>query len=231
MSAGQSGPLGGPERQDQEAVEVAARAEDSSAGGGQPRSHALVASVVVALVAGMGAMSYAAVPLYQLFCQVTGYGGTTKKAEAAPDVVLDREIKVYFDATTSPGLPWKFKPVQDHVVLKIGETGLAHYRATNLSDKPVTGTASFNVTPVQAGSFFNKIECFCFTEQTLQPGESIDMPVTFFIDPDMVKDADAGRISEITLSYTFYPVKNPDRGVAQRKAPGRPDSEGQQDKG
>lgn len=194
--------------------------------GADKANHTLVASIVVAMVAGMGAMSYAAVPLYQMFCQVTGYGGTTKKADAAPGVVLEREIKVYFDATTSPELQWKFKPVQTDVTLKIGETGLAYYKATNMSDKPVTGTASFNVTPVQAGSFFNKIECFCFTEQTLQPGESIDMPVTFFIDPEMVKDADAKRISEITLSYTFYPVENPEQGVAQRKAAGQKDTKG-----
>ena len=170
--------------------------------------HRTVAAMVVALVAGMAAMSYAAVPLYQMFCQVTGYGGTTQKADAASDIVLDRKITVYFDATTSPDLPWRFKPAQQSVTLKIGETALAFYTATNLSDRPVTGTASFNVTPVQAGSHFSKIECFCFTEQTLQPGESVEMPVTFYVDPDIVKDPDAKRIQEITLSYTFFPVKN-----------------------
>lgn len=188
----------------------------------EPR-HGVIAAAVGALALGMVGMSYAAVPLYQIFCQVTGYGGTTKRAESAPTKVLDRTIKVYFDANTSKSLPWKFKPVQNSMALKIGETGLAYYKATNLSDKTVRGSALFNVTPVAAGSYFNKIECFCFTEQELKPGESVDMPVTFFVDPDFVNDPDTKKIQEITLSYTFFPIdgkpeKKNKGGLAQGKA-------------
>ena len=180
-------------------------ATHSGSASGKPR-HGVVAASVGAVALGMVGMSYAAVPLYEMFCQVTGYGGTTQKATAAPTKVLDRTIKVYFDANISNSLPWKFKPVQNAMELKIGDTGLAYYKATNLSDKTVKGSALFNVTPVAAGSYFNKIECFCFSEQELKPGESVDMPVTFFIDPDFVKDPDAQKIQEITLSYTFFPI-------------------------
>lgn len=169
--------------------------------------HLVVASTMAGLVVGMLGLSYAAVPLYQLFCQVTGYGGTTQRAEQAPDTVLDRKITVRFDANTARGLGWKFQPAQRAIELKIGESALAFYRAENASAKTVTGTATFNVTPEAAGSYFNKIECFCFTEQTLKAGESTDMPVTFFIDPEMVNDPEAKNIQEITLSYTFFPAK------------------------
>jgi cytochrome c oxidase assembly protein subunit 11 len=160
---------------------------------------------LVGFVAVMLALSFAAVPLYRLFCQVTGYGGTTQRAEAVPDKVLDRTIRVRFDANTARGLPWGFHPVVRVIEVKIGESSLAFYQAENLTDKPVTGTASFNVTPEAAGRYFNKIACFCFVEQTLAAGQSMDMPVTFFIDPALVDDDATRNLSEITLSYTFYP--------------------------
>ena len=172
------------------------------------------ANLRVALLAGgiavsMLGLAYASVPLYQMFCQVTGFGGTTQRAEAAPEKVTDKTVSVRFDANTSPVLRWKFHAVQTAMTVKVGEQNMAHYRAVNTSDKSLTGTAVFNVTPLNAGIYFNKIQCFCFTEQTLAPGESVDMPVVFFVDPDMLNDPDAVNIKEITLSYTFYPVDKP----------------------
>ncbi len=172
------------------------------------RGNRKVALIFSCVALGMLGMSYAAVPLYRIFCQVTGYGGTTQRATASSTKVLDRKITVRFDANVN-GLPWKFEPVATRMDVRIGENSLAFYRATNMSDKPSTGTASFNVTPEITGGFFNKLACFCFTEQTLAPGESIDMPVSFFVDPTLVDDKDATKVSEITLSYTFYPVAKP----------------------
>lgn len=160
--------------------------------------------------------SFAAVPLYQLYCQVTGYGGTTQTATKPSEVILDRTVTVRFDANVTPGLKWKFEPVQTRMDVKLGENALAFYRATNTSDKPITGTATYNVTPDAAGLHFSKVECFCFTEQTLEPGESVEMPVSFFISPDMVSDPAAARLLDITLSYTFYPVDKPDDAVAAK---------------
>ena len=168
-----------------------------------------VAIIAAGVAVGMVGMSYAAVPLYRLFCQVTGFGGTTQRAEAAPATATDHKVSVRFDANTSGSLDWSFHAVQTSMTVKVGEQNMAYYKATNVSDKPLTGSAVFNVTPVQAGIYFNKIPCFCFTEQTLQPGESIEMPVSFFVDPDMLDDPDAQNIKEITLSYTFYPVDKP----------------------
>jgi cytochrome c oxidase assembly protein subunit 11 len=168
-----------------------------------------VALIAASVAAGMVGMSYAAVPLYRLFCQVTGFGGTTQRAEEAPARATDSLVSVRFDANTSGNLAWTFHAVQTAMTVKVGEQTMAYYKATNVSDQPVTGTAVFNVTPVQAGAYFNKIQCFCFTEQTLKPGESIEMPVSFFVDPDMLQDPDAAGIKEITLSYTFYPVDKP----------------------
>lgn len=148
--------------------------------------------------------SYAAVPLYQLFCQVTGFGGTTQAAEIAPERALARDVTVYFDSNVAPGLTWRFEPVQRSQTLKIGEPGLAYFRATNISSRPLTGTATFNVTPHKAGPYFAKLECFCFTEQALQPGESMEMPVQYFIDPAMAEEADLDDITAVTLSYTFF---------------------------
>lgn len=153
----------------------------------------------------MGSVTAASPTLYKIFCQVTGYGGTTQRATAPSDKVLDKIVTVRFDANVSPSLEWKFEPVQATMDVKIGENALAFFRATNTSDKPLTGTAAFNVSPDVAGIYFNKIECFCFKEQTLQPGQSIEMPVSFFLDPKMVEDRDTAGLQNVTLSYVFYP--------------------------
>ncbi|WP_420431295.1 cytochrome c oxidase assembly protein [Hyphobacterium sp.] len=148
--------------------------------------------------------AYAAVPLYNLFCQVTGYGGTTQVAETGADRVLERTVEVRFDASMERGLPWTFEPMQTSMTVHVGETALAFYRATNMSDRPVTGMATYNVTPFKAAPYFSKLECFCFTEQTLQPGESIEMPVLFFVDPLIDEERRMDDIRTITLSYTFF---------------------------
>ena len=170
----------------------------------KPDRKGLVALSLVGLVAAMVGLSFAAVPLYRIFCQTTGYGGTPQVAEAAPADVLDRTITVRFDANVERDLPWKFEPVQRVMEVRIGESALAFFRASNDSDEPVTGTAGFNVAPNVAGRYFTKIQCFCFTKQRLAAGESIEMPVTFFVDPKIVDDEGTKNISEITLSYTFY---------------------------
>jgi cytochrome c oxidase assembly protein subunit 11 len=166
--------------------------------------NARIAFSVVGVVAFMVALSFAAVPLYDTFCRVTGWGGTTQVADASADEVLKRKITVRFDASTARGFPWEFKPEQVSQTLRIGETGLAYYEATNLSDKPVIGTASFNVQPAKAGLYFMKVECFCFTEQRLEPGETMSMPVTYYIDPELADEKRLDDVREITLSYTFY---------------------------
>ncbi len=152
----------------------------------------------------MVGVSFAAVPLYDLFCRVTGYGGTTQQAEALPGEVLDREITVRFDASISDRLAWNFVPVQREMTLKLGEMGLAFYKARNSSRFKTAGAASFNVTPQKAGLYFSKIECFCFTEQVLEPGQTAEMPVTFFVDPELARDPNTKEIKTITLSYTFF---------------------------
>lgn len=152
----------------------------------------------------MAGLAYASVPLYRLFCQVTGYGGTTQAALRAPTAVPGTSVTVRFDANVNSGLPWRFAPEQKELQLKLGENGLAFYRVTNLSDRPIVGTATFNVTPFEAGPYFSKIECFCFEEQRLEPGASADLPVSFFVDPAIASDPDAAGIRTITLSYTFY---------------------------
>lgn len=162
------------------------------------------ALIVSSVVAGMVALSFAAVPAYRAFCQVTGWGGTTQRAEAEAGRTLEREITVRFDATVSQGLPWVFKPEQPSQTLHIGETGLAFYEAGNLTGKPITGRATFNVSPAKAGIYFKKIECFCFTEQTLQPGEKVSMPVTYFVDPALADDKNLDEVQTITLAYTFF---------------------------
>ena len=160
---------------------------------------------VALLALAMLALAFASVPLYRIFCQVTGFGGTTQRAAEAPGAAAG-EIGVRFDANINPALPWKFEPAE-RVRIKLGERTVVNYRATNLTARPTTGRAIFNVTPAQAGPFFSKIECFCFTEQTLKPGESVDMPVIFFVDPRVREDEATSHIDEITLSYTFYPVE------------------------
>ena len=162
--------------------------------------------------ASMVGASYAAVPLYEIFCQVTGYGGTTQVAEVSPDRVLDRRITIRFNADTDRALPWKFSAVKDKVDVRVGENILAFYRARNVSGGTVVGTATFNVTPLKAGQYFNKIECFCFTEQRLEPGGEVDMPVSFFVDPAIAEDPSLDDVNEITLSYTFFKTEvDPDR--------------------
>ncbi len=156
------------------------------------------------LVFGMVGLSFAAVPLYDLFCRVTGYGGTTQVAEETPDRVLDREIRIRFMADTNRDLPWDFAPEEREVTMQVGEAGLAFYTAENLSDVPVTGMAAYNVLPPKAGIYFNKIQCFCFDEQTLAPGQSVSMPVYFFVDPAIDDDPNLDEVRTITLSYTFF---------------------------
>lgn len=156
----------------------------------------------------MGGITAYSPTLYRMFCSLTGYGGTTQRVESHSDKVLDRTMTVRFDSNIAPHLAWKFEPDVTKMDVKIGETSLAYFRVTNLSDKPVTGQAAFNVTPEIMGIYFKKLACFCFTEQTLKPHETVEMPVTFFIDPKMVEDSDAKILSEVTLSYIFYPVEH-----------------------
>jgi cytochrome c oxidase assembly protein subunit 11 len=171
----------------------------------QQRNNGVVFGACLAFVVGMVGMSYAAVPLYRMFCQVTGYNGTTKRVDQASDVILDKTITVTFDANTSSGLNWDFKPQQHAITPKIGETVQVNFVATNNSSTATTGQAVFNVTPMEAAAYFNKVQCFCFTETELQPGQTMEMPVLFFIDPEIVKTRETKDIGTITLSYTFYP--------------------------
>jgi cytochrome c oxidase assembly protein subunit 11 len=162
----------------------------------------------------MGALAWASVPLYDWFCRVTGFGGTTGVAEVAPDDILDQTIKIRFDGSLSREMAWEFKPVVREMEVRIGETGLAFYEAYNPTDRPIAGSASYNVYPYQAGGFFTKIDCFCFEEQVLQPGERVEMPVTFYVDPEIVDDRDGQYIHTITLSYTFYEIEMPEDTAA-----------------
>lgn len=174
---------------------------------GTDRRHGRVALICASVVAGMVGLSFAAVPLYDMFCRVTGFGGTTQRAEMAPAETLDRMIRVRFDSNVAPGLDWTFKPEMHEVELQIGANGLMIYRAGNTGEATSVGTATFNVTPLKAGQYFVKTACFCFEEQALEPGQEIDMPVAFYVDPAIVDDPDAGNVHTITLSYTFFPVK------------------------
>lgn len=183
----------------------------------QKRTALALATIVVVMVG----LSFAAVPFYSWFCRVTGFGGTTATAAAAPGQVLDQEIVIRFDGSTDSKMPWKFKPSQRRMVLRIGETGLAFFEAYNPTDRTIAGTASFNVTPDAAGGYFTKIECFCFTEQVLAPGERVEMPVTFFVDPGIVTDREGKYVHEITLSYTFFETPLPE-GFATEAATAQP---------
>lgn len=163
--------------------------------------------ILAVVVAAMVGLAYASVPLYQLFCQVTGYGGTTQiSGDAAVEILPDHPVRVRFDANTNPALNWRFEAVDAPVTLNPGEEVVINYRATNLGDTASAGTSTYNVTPVKAGPHFMKIDCFCFIEQTLQPGESVLMPVRFYIDPDIASEPGTADIDEIILSYTFFPV-------------------------
>lgn len=165
------------------------------------------AAVCALVVAGMLGLSYASAPLYRMFCQLTGFGGTTQKADVAPGQILPRQVTIRFDTGVARGLPWRFAAAQGPQKLLVGEVGLAFFHAKNLSAQPLSGTASFNVTPVKAGAYFAKIECFCFTEQRLAPGQEIDMPVQYFIDPSIADDENMRDVKTITLSYTFHPTQ------------------------
>ncbi|BBE72247.1 cytochrome c oxidase assembly protein [Oharaeibacter diazotrophicus] len=182
--------------------------------GGDRRNRTVALACAGVFVAMVG-LSFASVPLYDLFCKVTGYEGTTQVATSAEGVkVLDRDVTVRFDANVAPGLKWHFEPEVHSVTLKVGELGTVKFRAKNLTDVATTGRATYNVTPDAMGAYFSKIACFCFTEETLQPGEELEMGVTFYVDPAMVDDPDSASIRTVTLSYTFFPAATPARPVA-----------------
>jgi cytochrome c oxidase assembly protein subunit 11 len=185
-------------------------------GGRRHRTTALWCGVLV--IAMVGA-AYAAVPLYRLFCQATGFDGTPRIATQSSSVTLDKRVTVRFDANVAPGLSWRFEPVERNHDVRIGENALAFYRATNTSDRPLVGTATFNVLPERAAVYFNKLECFCFKEQTLQPGESAEFPVSFFVDPQIVNDKEVRGITHLTLSYTFHKAGQ-EPGAAEKRGGG-----------
>ena len=165
---------------------------------------------LVFLVLFMASASFLSVPFYNWFCKVTGYGGATNVGQKESDIISDKVISVRFDASLEKGLEWEVKPVQRNMTLNLGETGLAFYEAYNPTDKPIAAQASFNVVPFSVGNFFNKIECFCFTEQILQPGEKIKMPVSFYVDPDLINNLESKNVTSVTLSYTFYEIDLPE---------------------
>ncbi len=173
-----------------------------------------VALICAAVAVAMVGAAFAAVPLYRLFCQVTGFDGTVRRASVAPTEVLDRTVMVRFDANVR-GLPWRFAPEQVRQEVKIGDTGMAFFTVTNTGSEPLTGTASYNVLPESTGAYFQKLECFCFQAQTLEPGQTIKFPVVYFVDPELAKDRETDRVREITLSYTFFPT-----GKVQQQARG-----------
>jgi cytochrome c oxidase assembly protein subunit 11 len=179
------------------------------------RRDMMVASVCGVVVAAMIGLSYASVPFYNWFCRTTGYGGTTQVSEKAPDQVLGRTIAIRFDSNVAPGLPWKFEPEENEIKVRIGEVTTAHYKVTNMAAREITAQAGYNVSPPQVGGYYNKINCFCFTQQTMKPGETREMTVVFYVDPSIAKDSDQDDLNTITLSYTFYRIPNPEKPVAQ----------------
>jgi len=185
------------------------------------RRDVIVAVACGFFVAAMVGASYAAVPFYDWFCRATGYGGTTQVATSAPSGVLDRKVTVRFDANVAPGLPWRFEPEQNSIEVKLGEVATVHYRVINEAARAITAQAAYNVTPLQVGSYFQKINCFCFTEQRLKPAETREMTVVFYVDPAMVTDADGANVDTITLSYTFYQQREPSKPVADGAPKGR----------
>ncbi|MGI9509802.1 MAG: cytochrome c oxidase assembly protein [Geminicoccaceae bacterium] len=189
-----------------------------------PRRHFATASIAVGVILFMVGLTAASVPLYRLFCQVTGYGGTTQVAEEAVPGALEQTIKVRFDASIGDDLPWGFQPAVREVEVRIGEENLAFYRAVNQADQPIVGSATFNVTPHKAGPYFSKIACFCFTEQVLEPGAAVDMPVSFFVDPAILEDADVRDLDTITLSYTFFMLEDETKALVDASDKERPAS-------
>ncbi len=183
------------------------------------RRLALCLAVAVAVMVGL---TYASVPFYRLFCQVTGFGGYTQRADHAPSAALERMVTVRFNADVNVGLPWLFAPLQREVRVHVGETGMAYFRAQNMASRRVTGQATFNVTPDKAGLYFTKIQCFCFNEQALEPGQSVDMPVTFFVDPKLASDPKMADVQTITLSYTFFRAVDDGAQTSQLPKPATP---------
>lgn len=170
------------------------------------KAAARTAAICAAVVVGMTGAAFAAVPLYRAFCQITGFDGATRRADAAPGAVLDQTVTVRFDANTRD-LPWTFRTEQVRQEVRIGATNMAYYKVTNTSDRPTTGMASYNVVPEAAGPHFRKLQCFCFEAQTLQPGETVEFPVIYFVDPELATDPETRRVEELTLSYTFFPTE------------------------
>jgi cytochrome c oxidase assembly protein subunit 11 len=179
------------------------------------RRDVMVAACCGALVASMVGAAYAAVPFYTWFCKTTGFGGTTQVAERAPDHVLGRTLTIRFDSNVTPGLPWKFQPEQNEIQVRIGEVATVHYKVVNEAAREIAGQASYNVSPPTIGAYFDKINCFCFTEQRLKAGETREMTVVFYVDPSIVKDHEQDDLNTITLSYTFYRLREPERPVAE----------------
>ena len=197
-------------------------------GNGKRGANRLLGVALIGVAAAMIGAAYASVPLYQLFCRVTGYGGTTQVAEVAPVTVGERIFKIRFNADVDPKLPWAFQPVQREMTVRVGETGLALFHARNLSGRTRVGTAAFNVTPLKAGQYFNKVQCFCFTEQQLAAGAEADMPVSFFVDPAIDEDPNLREVKTITLSYTFFEDEDAEQqlGALEAPAPGTPEDAG-----
>ena len=187
-----------------------------------PNRHRRLALVLVAGVAAMIGLTYASVPFYRIFCQVTGFGGYTQRADHAPSAALDRMVTVRFNADVNVGLPWLFAPLQREVRVHVGETAMAYFRAQNMASRRVTGQATFNVTPDKAGLYFTKIQCFCFNEQALDPGQRVDMPVTFFVDPKLASDPKMADVHTITLSYTFFRAVDDGAQTSQLAKPATP---------
>ena len=193
-------------------------------GAAEVKSNRLLAAGLVAFVACMTGLSFAAVPLYRMFCAATGYAGTPQRAAKAPGKIYPQTVVVRFDANVAPGLPWRFEPMQPELEVHVGENRLAFFRATNRSNETVTGSAVFNVSPDYMGAYFTKIQCFCFTAQTLGPGETVEMPVSFFLDPAMLADRSARTVRDMTLSYTFFKAEPPAPARAAKFATGHAES-------
>ena len=185
----------------------------------RPTQNGKLAAKLALIVATMVGLSFAAVPFYDWFCSTTGYAGTTSVAKNASAEVLDQTVTIRFDANTDSGMAWEFRPVENQMTLRIGETGLAFFEAFNPTDRTIAGTASYNVAPDQAGGYFTKIQCFCFTEQVLKPHERVQLPVTFYVDPDITRDPESKSIRHITLSYTFFETELPDAQASLSPAP------------
>jgi len=180
-----------------------------------PRRDLLIAAVCGAFAVGMVGAAYAAVPFYNWFCRTTGFGGTPQVASAAPGQVLGRTLAIRFDSNVTPGLPWKFEPEQNEIKLRIGEVATVHYKVVNQAAREISAQASYNVSPPTVGGYFTKINCFCFTQQTMRPGETREMTVVFYVDPAIAKDRDQDSLNTITLSYTFYRLREPAQPLAQ----------------